>query len=185
MPTSSLSAKVTILVAAVTMAVLTIGFLVFSHLEAQNGTQSIRHFQVRLFVVAIGVTILLSVLLVFFLRRIVTKRILDLAKLAHRVSQGDLRARVKIDSPDEIGQLGRILNLMAEKLDKARSNLEKELEVQKEVDRLKDNFLAMVGHELRTPLTAVVGLSDAMLEGYAGGIKPPQRRSMQMKWDFN
>lgn len=150
--------------------------LVEVELSTQAALTAVSEFQGRLILVGIGLTGALTLLQMFFFRRIITQRILNLGRLAHRVSQGDLRARVAAGAADEIGQLGRILNLMTEKLERARTNLEKELEVQKEIDRLKDNFLAMVGHELRTPLTAVVGLSNAMLEGYAGEVNAQQVR---------
>jgi signal transduction histidine kinase len=154
--------------------------VVFSKRDVLASTSDFRK---RLFALTIGITVPLSVLLGFFLRRIVTQRILTLAQMARRISQGDLRSRIQPDSSDEIGQLGRILNLMAGKLETARSHLEKRLEVQKEIDRLKDNFLAMVGHELRTPLTAVVGLSNAMLEGYTGNLNPKQKQFLQQIQD--
>ncbi|HEY4485600.1 MAG TPA: sensor histidine kinase [Nitrospiria bacterium] len=169
-----LSSKVTLLVAAATLSVLSLGFILVARLMEHHAASPIRYFELWLVLSAAGTTAALSALLVFLVRRIITRRILDLGRLAHRISQGDLRARVRTDTNDEIGQLGRILNLMADRLEKARANLEKELEAQKELDHLKDNFLAMVGHELRTPLTAVVGLSSAMSEGYAGDLNQEQ-----------
>jgi len=44
-----------------------------------------------------------------------------------------------------------------------------------ELDRLKSNFIATVSHELRTPLTSVIGYSEMLLEGMAGGLNDEQR----------
>ncbi|MDP2343721.1 MAG: ATP-binding protein [Deltaproteobacteria bacterium] len=44
-----------------------------------------------------------------------------------------------------------------------------------ELDKLKSNFLATVSHELRTPLTSVIGYSEMLLEGLAGGMNDEQR----------
>lgn len=44
-----------------------------------------------------------------------------------------------------------------------------------ELDKLKSNFLATVSHELRTPLTSVIGYSEMLLEGMAGGLNDEQR----------
>ncbi len=44
-----------------------------------------------------------------------------------------------------------------------------------ELDKLKSNFLATVSHELRTPLTSVIGYSEMLLEGLAGGMNEEQR----------
>lgn len=44
----------------------------------------------------------------------------------------------------------------------------------KELDKMKSNFLATVSHELRTPLTSVIGYSEMLLEGMAGGLNDEQ-----------
>lgn len=49
------------------------------------------------------------------------------------------------------------------------------VERMQDVDRLKSNFLATVSHELRTPLTSVIGYSEMLLEGLAGGLNDEQR----------
>ncbi|MEM9068311.1 MAG: ATP-binding protein [Myxococcota bacterium] len=45
----------------------------------------------------------------------------------------------------------------------------------KELDRLKNNFLATVSHELRTPLTSIIGYSEMLESGIAGDLNEEQR----------
>jgi signal transduction histidine kinase len=45
-----------------------------------------------------------------------------------------------------------------------------------ELDRLKDEFIALVSHELRTPLTSIRGYTELLLDGEAGELRDDQRQ---------
>ncbi len=47
---------------------------------------------------------------------------------------------------------------------------------QRELDRLKDDFVATVSHELRTPLTSMMGFLEMIREGEAGELNDEQKR---------
>lgn len=61
------------------------------------------------------------------------------------------------------------LQLLAKELEEANSHL-------KEMDQMKDDFLAMASHELNTPLAAISGYLSMMLEEGMGGELQPQTR---------
>ena len=49
---------------------------------------------------------------------------------------------------------------------------------ERELDRMKTEFVSQVSHELRTPLTAIQGFTDLMLDGDAGEVNEEQAESL-------
>src|SRR5262249_60192994 len=62
--------------------------------------------------------------LVVFTGRLVLQPINRVATAARQIGSGDFDARVTRPGPDEIGQLGRVINDMAGRLSAARADLE-------------------------------------------------------------
>lgn len=91
------------------------------------------------------VSIYLGTLLV----RKLTKPLDEMKQAAMLVGEKNYNVRVPISTNDEIGQLGRAFNFMADS-------------IQKEDERKRD-FLANVSHELRTPISYVKGYSEILL----------------------
>ena len=50
----------------------------------------------------------------------------------------------------------------------------------REVDKLKDEFLANTSHELRTPLFGMTGLAESMLDGSAGELPEAAKANLSM-----
>ena len=66
------------------------------------------------------------------------------------ISEGDFSKRVAIKGEDEIADLGKSFNNMAESLDVSES--------------VRRNFVANVSHELKTPMTTISGFVDGILD---------------------
>jgi signal transduction histidine kinase len=75
------------------------------------------------------------------LARTIAKPLERLAKVTHDFGLGDLRARANTDRHDEIGDLARAFNQMADRVETLR--------------RTEKELLANVSHELRTPLARI------------------------------
>jgi signal transduction histidine kinase len=54
-----------------------------------------------------------------------------------------------------------------------------------EINRSKDEFIALASHQLRTPATAVKQYVGMILEGYAGPISPEQKRFLESAYESN
>jgi len=89
--------------------------------------------------------------------RLLTRRIRRLERLASRVAEGDLEARVDDDGADELGRLAAGLNAMTEGLATAREKLETG-------DRQRRRLMADISHELGTPLTSIRGYAETLLD---------------------
>ncbi len=64
-----------------------------------------------------------------------------------------------------------------------REKLERErLVVQrlKQVDKIKDEFLANTSHELRTPLHGIIGIAESLLDGVAGAFNDTAKKNLSM-----
>ena len=93
------------------------------------------------------------------LSRRIFQPVADLTAAARRMERGDLSARVDVRTRDEIGELGKAFNSMAE----ARAGAEE----------LRRRMVGDIAHELRTPLTNL----KAQLEAVEDGLLPADARS--------
>ena len=81
--------------------------------------------------------------------------LIRLNKTTKRIAGGHYGSRVRVRTQDEIGQLGRNFNQMAETVQDHMKELEEE-------NRRKEDFVANFTHELKTPLTSVIGYAELL-----------------------
>lgn len=113
-------------------------------------------------------TFLMSVLAaigaaLFFIRTLM-RPVTRIRDTARGIAQGDLESRVNYDSPDELGDLSRTINFMADEL--------------KKLEQARASFLGNVSHELRTPLTIIKGFVITLLS--SEGIPQEWQRSLEL-----
>jgi methyl-accepting chemotaxis protein len=92
-----------------------------------------------------------AVLLTLGLSRRILTPVEALTAAVRRMEAGDLSQRVEVTSRDEIGELARAFNSMADGL--AR------------LEELRRNMVTDVAHELRTPLSNIRGYLEAIQGG--------------------
>jgi signal transduction histidine kinase len=112
----------------------------------------------RSLLLAVGAAGLAALLLTIALSRRILGPIEALTAAARKLEQGDLSQRVAAHSKDEIGELARAFNAMADGL--AR------------IEQLRRHMVTDVAHELRTPLTNIRGYLEALRDGVVA-LGPP------------
>ncbi len=107
--------------------------------------------------IAIGVSgIAIGTLLVGILVRFFIKPLKNLELSSRRIAQGEYAERVSVATKDEIGELARDFNRMAQAVESNYGEL-------KNMAQRQQMFIGSLTHEFKTPLTSVIGHSETLL----------------------
>lgn len=124
----------------------------------------------RFFIITGIITIIVGSIIILFLSKRFTKPILELNEIAQRMAKLDFSKKYTGKTNDEIGQLGKSINILSDKLERAirelkeaNEKLKKDIERERKIDEMRKEFISNVSHELKTPI--------ALIQGYAEGLK--------------
>lgn len=92
---------------------------------------------------------------IYLLSRYITRPITNLDKLAGKIADGDYELRSHNKNRDEIGELARNFNRMADRL-------VEQMRIKALEAKQKEDFTAAFAHELKTPLTSIMGYADML-----------------------
>lgn len=95
--------------------------------------------------------IIIAFMLVYFFTKRISLPLMEINKIAKVMSDGDFKKRIYLETEDEIGQLAKILNTMAENLD--------------EQETRRREFISNISHDIRSPLTSMKGFLQALIDG--------------------
>lgn len=111
--------------------------------------ETIRAFVLWMSLIAVAILLLLGISDLYFVG-LILRPIREINANTEKFAQGDFSARIRQESEDEIGELCRGINHMADELSTAET--------------MKNEFISSVSHELRTPLTAIKGWAETLTD---------------------
>lgn len=112
----------------------------------------------RILLISLVVALALGVLISVLLSWKFTEPLNKMKNIAERLAERDYKARSNIKQNDEIGELAKTLDLLAERLQLADEESQK-------LEKLRREFIANISHELRTPVTVIRGSLEAIRDG--------------------
>ncbi|MFD2117150.1 sensor histidine kinase [Paenibacillus yanchengensis] len=99
-------------------------------------------------------TFVSSVVLIIILSSYIVKPIKNLTKATNQIIKGNYDIKLNVLSQDEIGDLAKHFTKMANSI--------------KQLDDMRQEFVANVSHEIQTPLTSIQGFSQSIIDKEVG-----------------
>lgn len=125
--------------------------------------EAINRIYIRIILIALAFGYLLSLIL----SRILSEPIISMGNTAKKVADMDFSEKFNFSSNDEIGELGRNLNIMEMNLKRNFDILKKDIELEKENDKMRKEFISNISHELKTPIAIINNYAEGLKEGIA------------------
>lgn len=143
-----------------------VGWLLMAPFQTVSGggDQRFERHQIRASWAIGAVCVLLAAVIALWVARRLLRPVRSVAQATHRLAAGEYGSRVQVESDDEVGQLARDFNTLADTLERN--------------ERMRRDFLADVSHELRTPLGVLHGELEAIEDG-VHAMSPATVKSLQ------
>ena len=124
----------------------------------------------RFIINTLFIAIILSIIVSIIITKKISKPILEINKVAHDIADLDFSKKLTVHRNDELGDLANSINKMSDSLKNTIENLKvsnerlkQEISKEKQIDKMRREFISNVNHELKTPI--------ALIKGFAEGLK--------------
>lgn len=114
--------------------------------------------------------LLVSLVFIFLYSKRFTKPLIEMNEVTAKIADLDFSNKCTVERNDEIGELAKNINTVSKSLNGAltelrdkNEKLEEDIEKEREIERMRSDFISSASHELKTPI--------AIIRGYAEGLK--------------
>lgn len=112
----------------------------------------------------LSAALLLSGVLSVFMSRHFVLPVQKLAHTAKELAGGNYQASTDVQDKNELGELAREMDFLAQKLDRARRESIR-------LEQMQKDYISNISHELRTPVTVIRSSLEAVCDGVVTGEK--------------
>lgn len=109
--------------------------------------------------------VLLIVIVSLIFSKVISKPIVSISKSTAEIAKMNFHVECDETRTDEIGYLGKSINILSHALKEKIDTLESEIEFERRQEKIRREFVADVSHELKTPLGVIKSYSEGIMDG--------------------